>query len=96
MLPLYCITILTRTLPCTNNYGTRVSARVVGSDRPPCRTVLGWDHEIGGQENHRAAADATAAKYSATYPARPMTLVAYGDAPDDRGWVYLYRVGDPA
>lgn len=53
----YCFAVTTKTLPATNNRGTRIKA-VLPSGRG---ITVGWDHALDTGRNHEAAARALCA-----------------------------------
>ena len=88
----YCITVLTRYHSPTDSRGARISARVVGGQRPACRATRAYDY---GDEpvatQHQAAALACIGTYCQARKREP-EMIAFGDAPDDRGYVCLFKL----
>lgn len=77
--------IITKYLSPTNSNGARVRARCQARS-----LTLHWDHSLGQEANHHAAARALAADLHWTGE------WVSGGLPDGTGYCYVCRSGDPA
>lgn len=75
--------ILTRYLGPTNFKGSRICARAEGVKA----VILPYSHELDSEGNHRAAAEALAAKYGWT------GRLIGGGLPDESGYAFVFAPG---
>lgn len=70
------VTIITRTMPATDNLPTRIVARFGDAGWGPKRSTVSWDYALNAEHNHFIAARKLWAEWSGTLDA---TYVGAGD-----------------